>query len=251
MNVNAFFSTKTPRHVAGVRKSRYVDLPPASELPDWLVRYENAEALAEEIGDMTPGRRVFALLDGKFIFGDLFEAMAVRNNWLIREMTISTLSMSENNIDSLRNLLDGGYVEKLDLIVSDYFYSHERGGLIPYLYKQLDVDDRFQLAVAGTHTKICLMRTDSQNIVIHGSANMRSSSNIEQVMIEECQPLYDFLHETHAGIVDRYKTIRKSVRHNELWQAAAGKAAAEANPPSQPETALQESGRPSVSHKAF
>lgn len=251
MNVNAFFSTKTPRHVAGVRKSRYVDLPPASELPDWLVRYENAEALAEEIGDMTPGRRVFALLDGKFIFGDLFEAMAVRNNWLVMEMTISTLSMSENNIDSLRNLLDGGYVEKLDLIVSDYFYSHERGGLIPYLYKQLDVDDRFQLAVAGTHTKICLMRTGSQHIVIHGSANMRSSSNIEQVMIEECQPLYDFLRETHAGIVDRYKTIRKSVRYDELWQAAAGKAAAEANPPSQPETAPQESGRPSVSRKAF
>lgn len=251
MNPTAMFNPRTPRHIAGVKKSRYIDLPPATELPDWLVRYRHADELAAEIGDITPGRRVFALLDGKFIFGDLFEALAVRNNWLIEEMTISTLSMSENNIDSLRNLLEGDYARRLDLIVSDYFYAHERHGLVPHIYKRLDIDDRFQLAVAGTHTKICLMRTETQRIVIHGSANMRSSSNIEQVVIEECRPLYDFLHETHAGIVERYKTIRKSVRHEELWQAAAGRAEAEASQPSQPETPRRDSASQSVSRKAF
>lgn len=236
MNTSSFFSPKSPRHVAGVKRSRYIDLPANPELPEWRVKYEYAEALANDIGPMTPGRRVFAVLDGKFIFGDLLEAMAVRNNWHIEQMMISTLSLSENNIDSLRNMLDGGYVDMLDMIVSDYFYAHERGGLVPYIYERLDIGDRFQLAVAGTHTKICLIRMRELRIVIHGSANLRSSSNIEQVMIEESAPLYDFLHEMHAGIVEAYKTIRKPVRYERAWQAAAASAAA-GKPRSQPETA--------------
>lgn len=234
MNTSTFFSPHTPRHVAGVKHSRYIDLAPNPELPEWRVTYENADALADDIGPMTSGRRVFALLDGKCIFGDLLEALIVRNNWHVEQMMVSTLSLSENNIDSLSNLLEGDYVDTLDLIVSDYFYAHERAGLVPYLYERLDRDDRFQMAVAGTHTKICLLRLHDLSLVIHGSANLRSSSNIEQIVIEDSAPLYDFLYETHAAIVAAYKTIRKSVRYERAWQAVAAKSPAPARPPSLP-----------------
>lgn len=135
-------------------------------------------------------------------------------------MTISTLSMSIDNVDSLAGLLSQGYVKQLNLIVSDFFFSHERGGLVPVLYERLDIDDRFQMAVASVHTKICLIRTIGGNkIVIHGSANLRTSSNVEQVMVENNDSLFDFNDEVHQSIITRYATINKSLRRTELWRA--------------------------------
>ena len=91
-------------------------------------------------------------------------------------MTISTLSLSQDNIDSLANLLDWGYIDELNLIVSAYWFSHERWSLVPYCYERLDKEDKFQLAVAGIHTKTCQFETlGGKRIVIHGSANLRSS----------------------------------------------------------------------------
>lgn len=134
-------------------------------------------------------------------------------------MTISTLSLSENNIDSLWGLIQDGLINKLDLIVSDYFFSHEKRNLVEYIYEKLDTDDnRFQLAVAGTHCKVCLLETHcGKKIVIHGSANLRSSGNIEQFVVEENEALYDFNDEYQKLIVEKYQTINKSIRRSKLW----------------------------------
>ena len=60
--------------------------------------------------------------------------------------------------------------------------------------------------------------------MIHGSANLRSSSNIEQLVIENSPGLYDFCYDVHAAIIDKHKTINKAVRRTNLWSAvlAAG-----------------------------
>lgn len=198
-------------------QTRYIKPPKRREIPEHHLKYELAEKLAR---DIIPEKdcRYFAIIDGKFIAGDFIEAFVVEHNLAIKSMTISTLSMSENNVDSLANILNGGFVQELNLIVSDYFFSHERRNLIPYIYAELDKENRFQLAVAGTHCKTCIMETeDGMFFVIHGSANLRSSSNIEQIMIEENRELYDFNHEYQMLIIDKYKTIKKGIRHERLW----------------------------------
>lgn len=89
------------------------------------VKYKNALQLAKDIGSLDKeGQRVFAVVDGSFIFGDFIEAYLVTHNLLAKRMVISTLSMSQENVDSLKNLLTGDYLEKLDVVISDYFYSH-------------------------------------------------------------------------------------------------------------------------------
>ena len=198
-------------------ENRYHKAKIAKDLPAHRVKYSNAEKLAEDI-HFENLSRYDCIVAGNFIFGDFIEAFVTKNNIKCEEMVISTLSMDQNNVDSLRNLLDGNYVDKLDLIVSDYFYAHERKTLIPYIYKELDINDCFQLAVAGSHTKIVLIKTlGGKKIVIHGSANLRSSSNIEQFTIEDNEGLYDFMNEYHEKIIDKYKTINKSVRNSALW----------------------------------
>lgn len=210
--------------------SRYITPPACTEIEERYLKYRNAKKLANDI-KIDKGIRHCVIIDGTFVFGDFIEALIVKNNYLIKRMIISTLSMNQNNVDSLYNLLNGGYVEKLDLIISDHFYSHEKGDLIPYIYNQLDIDNKFQLAAAGTHCKICMFETEcGKFVVIHGSANLRSSSNIEQFVVEENKGIYDFYLQVQHSIIEKYKTInheiksiykRKSLRSKKLWQAVA------------------------------
>lgn len=212
-----------PRNVAGVKNSRFIEPHDCEEIPVHCVKYANADKLAQEIGDLSLNFRAFVILDGKFIFGDFIEALIVRNNWLCEELTISTLSMSQDNVDSLANLVKGGYLKALNLIVSHYYFANERAGLMPYLYDKLDQGDVLQLAVASVHTKIAMIRTAcGKKITIHGSANLRTSSNIEQIVVEHTPSLFDFCAEAHHGIIEAHKTINKPVRRTALWSAVLG-----------------------------
>ena len=208
-----------PRGGKAKANSRYIKPPRCPEIPERLLKYRFAQDLARDI-QPEKGMRVFVLLNGSFVAGDFVEAWMTEHGIVAKALTISTLSMSENNVDSLANLLRGGYAGELNLIVSDYFFSHERRNLIPYIYQELDVANKFQLAVAGTHCKTVLIETvGGSKVVMHGSANLRSSSNLEHICIEENPDLYDFIYETQKSILEKYQTIQKGIRHENLWQA--------------------------------
>lgn len=180
------------------------------------IKFHNAKKLAKEM-DFSENERFDFLVNGTFIFGDFIEALLVEKNIKAKRMVISTLSMSQENIDSLRILLEKNYIDELNLIVSDYFFSHERNFLIKYAYEQLDIDNKFQLSVSRTHTKICYFETiGGKKIVMHGSANLRSSDNIEQFTLEINDKLFDFYNTFFSEIIETYKTINKSVRNSQI-----------------------------------
>jgi hypothetical protein len=198
-------------------ESRYIKPPKTKDIPYKKLKYQKALDLVKDI-DFQNLDRVFCIVSGEFIFGDFLEAFIVENNILVEEMIISTLSYSQDNIDSLHNLIKGDFIQKLDIIVSDYFFAHERNKLIKETYEKLDIDSIFQLAVAGTHCKTYQFKTiGGKYIVIHGSVNMRSSSNIEQFVIEDNKDLYDFNKEYQNKIIEKYKTINKSIRDKNLF----------------------------------
>lgn len=186
------------------------------------IKYDNAVKMAKDIGGLNPNERVNCLIAGNFIFGDFVEAFIVENDLSVKNLSISTLSMSQENVDSLENLLSWGYVDKLNLLVSSYFWGHERWKLVPYIFEKLDIDDKFQLAVSANHCKIVLIETNAgDKIVIHGSANLRSSDCIEQITIENDKELFDFHSDFIGVIVDKFKTIDKEIKGNrgkKLWQ---------------------------------
>lgn len=196
--------------------NRYIR-PKLKPFKESRIMYEHAVELAESI-DIDTGVRYDAVVSGNFIFGDFIEAFMVRNNCKAVRMDITTLSLGQENIDSLHTLLDKGYVDNLNLIVSAYFYAHEVHRLVPYIYDRLDHEDRFQMAVAGTHMKTCLFETlGGKKIIIHGSANLRSSGNIEQFTIEENQELFEFYKEIDDNILETYSTINKEIRGEQLF----------------------------------
>ena len=183
-------------------ETRYT-LPKVVPMKEDFVMYDNAQKMAKEL---------------RLGFGDFIEAYLTTQRACAKKMTISTLSLSQNNVDSLHTLMDKGYIEELNLIISVYFWGNERRSLVPYIYKQLDIGDRFQLAVAGVHTKTVHFETlGGRKIIMHGSANLRSSGNIEQFTMEENPELYDFYDDHFSRILDKYATIRKPIRNSKAW----------------------------------
>ena len=190
--------------------TRYMKARKAKPIPNERIKYSNAKKLAKKI-KIEDDVSWDIIVPGNFVFGDLIEAIIMENNAKVTEMTVSTLSLDQNNVDSFKNLFVWGRLDKLNLIVSDWYYSHERKALIPYIIDELDIDNKFQLAIAGIHTKIVLMETlGGKKIVMSGSANLRSSDNIEQFTIEENKELYDFHKEWHDTIINNFSIIDKS-----------------------------------------
>lgn len=179
--------------------------------PTRQVKYDRAEEMADQVGEaILAGHRIDALLSGNFIFGDIFEAMADRFGIVIENLTISTLSLSEDNIESFANLIEFEHLKSLDLIVSAYFFAHNRP-LVPMMFDKLSAIP-FTLAVAGTHTKVALMKTSGgRKIVFHGSANLRSSRSVEIMTVEADDTLYDFHMSWHRRIIEHFP-VRKGAK---------------------------------------
>lgn len=197
--------------------TRYIR-PQIYNVPTYSVRYDNARQLAESMKWTGKLPRYDAFVSGNFVFADFIEAFLRHNECKATHMTIATLSMNYDNVDMLRDLMEDGYIDDLLIVISAYFWGYERWKLMPYLYEKLDIDDRLQVAVAGIHTKTCNFVTlGGKKICMHGSANLRSSSNIELFTIEENAKLYDFYEETYGILADKYKTINKPVRSKTAW----------------------------------
>lgn len=196
-----------------------------------LVAYEHALDMALEmvIDNQT---ETFAFVSGNFVFGDLLEALVDERKLGIRKLGIHTLSLNEDNIDSIRNVLEMTPVEELDVILSNYWYAHElKTGMVAYLFDQFDLENlELRVAFAGTHSKVITIETPRGNVLtMHGSANLRSSGNVEQLHISPDRGLYQFCEGMNRRILDAFDVLnqdnrkrKRTVRRSALWQAMTG-----------------------------
>ena len=195
----------------GIEKidNRYIK-PKLTKL-ETKIHYKNAKELALNV-KLFPREQLHYIVQGNFIFGDFIEALLVEKNVICNEMYVSTLSMSQNNVDSLAGLIENDYIKnKLNLMISNYFYSHEKNKLIPYVLKKCDIDNKFDLLVMRNHTKICLMQISNIFLVLSGSANLRSSNSVEQFVLQENKELYNFYKKWFDNN-QKYSIINKGIK---------------------------------------
>ena len=198
------------------------------------VCFDNAEAFANQI-DLTPGARTFAWVSGNFIFGDIVEALITSRGVSVKRLYVSSLSISQDNVDSLKNvmLLMGGALEALTLILSGWTYSKHKFDLVPYMYQELDdPDNRVQIVFGRWHSKLITLETlHGHTITIHGSANLPSNNSIEQIMVEtDNRELHDFNAKLMDAIAAKYGTINREAEYSrfkpipqkEAWEAVTG-----------------------------
>lgn len=176
--------------------------------------YQFAADFADDV-EIAPGNSVFAFVSGRFIFGDLLAALVERGKCGYRRIDVMTLSYSKDNVDTLHALQDLFPEMALTIVASSEFYSLEKSkhsGAVRYTYEQLDRPGRdFQLAFAEVHSKVVMFETlEGTKVVLHGSANLRSSRSIEQFEMECDGGLYDFCRSWQDRIVESYRTIDKT-----------------------------------------
>lgn len=182
------------------------------------VLFESAEKFAQQI-DLRENARTFAWVSGNFVFGDIIEALVTKRDMFPKNIFICSLSISQENIDSLKNvMIMCPELEKLTIVLSGYFYSHEKYGLVPYMYQELDDDsNKVQIAFGGYHCKVIAIETIYGNtLTIHGSANLRSSNSIEQVMVERGRDLYEFNAAIIEEIASKFGTINHHAPRNQF-----------------------------------
>ena len=147
-----------------------------------VAKYRNAQKMVNDIGNIEENDHISAIVSGDFIAGDFIEAYLFENELIAEEIIISTLSMSRENVDSLKNIQDYRLKGKMGLLISDFYFSHEKHRGILDIAEKLG-NGEFALGVAGLHTKITLIKTEcGKHLVIGGSANLRSSLNILAIL---------------------------------------------------------------------
>lgn len=174
-----------------------------------MVDYKNAKDLVSKI-KLYPGEQIHSVVRGDFIFGDFLEALLVEKNVTAKNVYLSTLSLSQENADSLAGLLRDGYIVNLTIMVSNYFYSHEKNRILKYLIEKCDIENRLSVIVVRNHTKIALLEVSNIRLVLSGSSNLRSSRSIEQFVLQESQELYEFYRQLFTEN-EEYSILKKEV----------------------------------------
>lgn len=168
------------------------------------VTWDNAEDAAELLDYNSD---YFALLSGRFIFGDFIEALILKHELMPKRVYITTLGMGKENIDSIVNI--AGYLgcEHLNLIVSNYFVGMERSKLVPYMMHEFK-GYPINVAVLASHCKMCLIESDKGNMIIAGSANLSSSNNVEQICMWHDDKLFKKLKGMLNRIMEKFWIFR-------------------------------------------
>lgn len=189
--------------------------------------YKNALDMAQA---MDIREEYFCLVSGSFIYGDFIEALCDIHRLRPRRVLITTLGLNQNNVDSLVNLVDYLGAKEVGLVVSTYFYDTEKTKLLPYMMEEF-AGRPMSVAVCASHTKICLIDSESAGkIVMFGSANLSSSDNLEEFALIHDGEVFAFCEQLITGVLRDFKIYdgltrkarfeQKGNRSNKMFEKA-------------------------------
>lgn len=187
------------------------------DIPAHQIMPKNAADLVAKGIVPPPECMCSCVVKGSFEFGDLLGELILAHGGAA-ELYVATLSMSEGNVEVLAALVDSGLVPFVHVFVSDYFYAHYRHTIYKALFDSIPLD-KLQVTVAGTHVKIALMQLrdpaggEPIPVVIEGSANLRSSQNVEQFAVVNSREHYEFHRAWLDDMEQQFKTIGRKARY--------------------------------------
>jgi hypothetical protein len=162
-----------------------------------FIKPENALVVVRRLPG--EGETTHCILKGDFVLGDLLPYL-LEDGWVCPHMRVATLGMSVENGKTLAGLRRSGRVGRLTLVLSHYFEAVNKSTMYQDVMDALD--GQAELVTMRSHAKvICCPRErpgESDWLVMEGSANLRSSDNLEQMTIFNDREVHDF----HAEWID-------------------------------------------------
>jgi hypothetical protein len=163
-----------------------------------FIKPENALVVVRRLPE--EGGTTHCILRGDFVLADLIPAL-LEPEWTCPHLRIATLGMSVDNAIELAKLHKGGKVGRITLVLSHYFEAVNKSTVYFDCRQQLEGIAEF--VVMRSHAKVICCPRERGGIVedwltIEGSANLRSSDNLEQMTIYNDRDVHDF----HAEWID-------------------------------------------------
>jgi hypothetical protein len=137
---------------------------------------EVVTALPAREGDVTHG-----VVPGDFVFCDIVPRVIAKHGCPPR-LDLATLSMSEDNVNTLLGVLNRPEQPAMSLLASVYFWETNQS-IARAVETRLVPHPRFRAATGRQHTKLMIFDYPDKAWVIAGSANLRSSNCYEQFAI--------------------------------------------------------------------
>lgn len=112
----------------------------------------------------------------------------------IKEAVICTWTISKTNIQRILDFVDEGKIEKLYFLINDGLLNTNSTKPI-YAFLRLEFDkrkDKISYAVANTHAKIQMYKTNEKYITISGSGNWSENPRIENYILIGGAESYNF-----------------------------------------------------------
>lgn len=156
---------------------------------------------AEIIRNYIPkkGQTTFFLMNGNCEFVD-FIAEFIKNVGTVQEIILTTLSANKKSFESLDEILPN--LTK-HVLISSYFLATDKSKTLPTLKEEKKLN-KYNIGFFRNHTKLCLIKTDTDFYLFSGSANLRSSGTIEQFTIFSSKELYEFNKQWILFLIEKY-----------------------------------------------
>jgi hypothetical protein len=136
------------------------------------------------------GEYMLALMTGRYDFADL-AACVIDRLGAVAHLRVATLAFSRRNLDLLTSLLDSGTIRRLTLLGSKFFARHN-GDVFEATLEALRSRGQ-HVAAARSHCKIaCLDLVSGDALLMEGSPNLRTNSNIEQLVMIRDRGAHDY-----------------------------------------------------------
>ncbi|HTU20250.1 MAG TPA: hypothetical protein VMG10_19455 [Gemmataceae bacterium] len=167
-------------------------------------RFACLQAAAEAV-ELLPddGEAVHLVMSGTYDLMHLLIALLQRFEAPADTMRVATLSLSSRNVAEMAALLDAGTIRRLDVLTSDFHCKHDKD-IFGELVKELATQRGQRVGAARSHCKIVtLALDDGRRYVLHGSPNLRTNKNLEQVCIEQSASLWSFYDAWIADMVSK------------------------------------------------
>lgn len=155
----------------------------------------------EQIGELPlVGESLHFIVDGRFEPCDLIAATHDMSGLDIARLSITTLGVNNDNVASIAEGMDQGWIKDCSVLISSYFY-RVSSPEFEYLENEIKTKRGGRTHAMNTHAKIILMEmSDGACFTIEGSGNLRSCQSIEQFVMTNDRALYEF----HNGWIEDY-----------------------------------------------
>ncbi|MDP1589633.1 MAG: hypothetical protein Q8M07_17905 [Prosthecobacter sp.] len=160
-----------------------------------LIQPENARCIVPLLPG-SPDERLHCVLRGDFVLCELIP-LIIAHRGACSHLRVATLGLSAANAEQLANLFTAGLIGELTIVASHYFQQVDK----TTTYRQICaiLAGKARIVITRSHAKVILLPTaGGDHYIIEGSANLRSSDNLEQMLILNDQETHDF----HAGWID-------------------------------------------------